>query len=210
MEVTMRRDQWMVFFRDHAPRKRIFSIADIRVLTGRRKGLEVELHRLVSSGLVTRVARGWYGNPYSPPSIEEIAMVLRSPSYISMEYALGHHGILSQIPFTITLVSTLPIYTFTTDRTTFEYHQISPALYMGYVTDDRGISIASPEKALLDLIHIRLGRGHTQESLASLTGDMHMDLLDLESLATLTPHFGPRTRDVVAIHFPDLLTPSTK
>lgn len=188
----MRTTQWLDFFRRYIEKK-VFSFADLEQMTGLPKDqLQVELSRLVARGVLRRLVREWYANPFTPPSVEEVAMVLRHPSYISLEYALAKEGILSQTAFTITLITTKLPYTFNLDGTTFEYHQIARRLFWGYRLDGRA-NIAWPEKALLDLIYIRhlKTRKLSAARLHSLLEDMYLEELDRERLWLFAAKFGP-------------------
>ncbi|MEW5936393.1 MAG: hypothetical protein AB1665_01050 [Candidatus Thermoplasmatota archaeon] len=183
--------EWVRLFRG-LPEKHIFSASDLSQLTGmRRDVLRVEMARLVKRGVVERLARGWYANPFHPPTAEETAMVLRRPAYISMEYALSFHSILSQTAYTVTVITTKNPYTYSRGKWTFEYHQISRRLFWGF--EERGaFNIASPGKALLDLIYIRAVRGRELDAdgMNSLLEDMHLDLLDKGALLAHARRFG--------------------
>mgnify|MGYP000589707041 CR=1 FL=1 len=188
----MRTTQWLDFFRRY-PKKKLFSLADLEQMTGLPKDrLQVELSRLVGRGVLRRLVRKWYANPFAPPSVEEVAMVLRHPSYISLEYALAKEGILSQTAFTVTLITTKLPYTFNLDGAAFEYHQIARRLFWGYRFDGRA-NVAWPEKALLDLIYIRhlKTRELSAARLHSLLQDMYLEELDRERLRSFTARFGP-------------------
>lgn len=190
----MKLPEWLHLFREH-PEKRLFSTSDILQLSGvKRDVLQVELARLVKKGTLERIARGWYVNPFHPPSPEETAMVLRRPSYLSMEYALSVDSILSQAARTLTLVTTKNPYTFSRGRGAFEYHQIARKLFWGF--EDRGtFQIACPEKALLDLIYIRAVRTKEfdDEAILSLLDDMYLDELDKARLMAQAKRFGGGT-----------------
>ncbi|TDA67764.1 MAG: hypothetical protein D9V47_09615 [Clostridia bacterium] len=192
--------QWMAFFRRHAAKK-LFSLSDLRQLTATGdRALQVELSRLTGRGLVTRLSKGWYANPFNPPSAEEVAMVLRFPSYLSMEYALFKHGVLSQTVFTLTAVTTGYPGSFTVQNTVVEYHRISKNLFWGYETCD-GVNLACPEKALLDLVYIRRSKGRfSWEDVFSLLDDMYIEDLDREKLTAYMQRFGrfsPRLEQVL-------------
>jgi len=193
----MKISRWLELFREH-PEKHLFSVSDLMQLTGQKKEvLRVELTRLVKSGTVRREAFGWYSNPFSLPTPEEMAMVLRHPSYISMEYALSLHSILSQTTFTITLVTTKGPYTYRRENGIFEYHQISRKLFWGFGRMGE-FFIAEPEKALLDLIYIRhvRKREFDMEGLKSLLDDIYLDEVNREKLKTYARRFGGRTLKV--------------
>lgn len=194
----MKVDEWLDLFRENRG-KRLFSLSDLVLLTGdRRSSLTVQLSRLVSSGIVERPARGWYANPFSPPSDEEVAMIIRRPSYLSMEYALSRHGVLSQRAEVLTLVTTRLPYTFRSGDTAFEYHQVKRSLFWGYRAEGE-VLVAEPEKALLDLVYVRHVRGREvgRRSLESLVDDMYLDEIDTGTLSRYAGSFGPSTRRVV-------------
>ncbi|MEA2053548.1 MAG: hypothetical protein U9O96_00285, partial [Candidatus Thermoplasmatota archaeon] len=130
---------------------------------------------------------------------EEIAMIIRYPSYLSMEYALSKQGILSQRVYTLTLVTTKLPYTYRKDRATYEYHQISHSLFWGYWREGT-VLVAEPEKALLDLIYIRCVKNGdlNVEEVNSLVNDMAIDEFDMERLCNYSKKFGSGTRKVLA------------
>jgi len=186
----MKVNEWMDFFRDHT-NKKVFSLNDLKVLTrDNTKTISVQLSRLSRSGLVKNPIKGWYTNPFNPPSSEELSMVLRAPSYLSMEYALSRHGILSQDVHTYTLVTTKIPHTFQNDYDIFEYHQIKRSLFWGY-RKEGNIQIAEPEKALLDLIYIRYSRKRNanENLLLSMIDDMYLDEIDRETLSDYSRRF---------------------
>src|SRR5665647_1551976 len=91
--------------RSVCPSSRILSTiryADVEKFTG---NANVFLTRALQNGLVERIARGVYVNAFlkNRPAIEEVACFLRTPSYISCEWALNHHGILLQSPVVCTV-----------------------------------------------------------------------------------------------------------
>ncbi len=180
--------------------KKAFSLSDLTLLTGeKRSSISVQLSRLVRSGLVSHPVRGWYLNPFRPPSNEELAMVLRNPSYLSMEYALSRHGVLSQSVFAYTLITTKLPYTFHTDGDVFEYHQVKRSLFRGYVREET-VLVAEPEKAIADLLYIRCARsGRMKEDLLrSLLDDMDLSEIDMGKLYEYSEEFGGRTNDIIS------------
>ncbi len=159
--------------------KKIFRTVDFATLLGRdMTSVRVELSRLTSRGMLSRASKGLYLNPYNPPTQDEMAMVLRSPAYISMESALARQGILSQSPFTLTLVTTGSTGTVDAMNTRFEYHHLQSAWFAGYRRRDTA-DMAEPEKALCDLVYLRYRR--TRE----LSEDRMRSLLDDIDLAEL-------------------------
>lgn len=156
--------------------KKIFRTVDFATLLGRNMpSVRVELSRLVARNMLTRACKGLYLNPYNPPTQEELAMVLRSPAYISMESALARQGILSQSPFTMTLVTTGSTGTVDAMDTRFEYHNLQPPWFIGYHRRDT-YDVADPEKALCDLVYLRYRKKSElgEERMRSLLDDMDL------------------------------------
>lgn len=194
----MKIDEWLNFFKKHN-QKTIFTLSDLSQLTGIKKSvLSVELNRLIKSNLIQRTSQDFYENPFNQPTIEEIAMVKRYPSYLSMEYALSKQGILSQRAYTLTLVTTkLPI-VYKTKDATFEYHQITRTLFWGYKKQGL-IQIAEPEKAILDLIYIRNFK--TKETsindIKSMIDDMAFDEIDKNKLIKYSKKYPKKVQEIL-------------
>lgn len=203
--MPMKVEEWLAFFQSY-PEKKLFTLADLVQLTGEDKAsLSVQLTRLIQGNVIQRAARQWYKNPFNPPSREEVAMALRPPAYLSLEYALSKHGILSQAAYVLTLATTRSPYTYQTAEATYEYHQIRRTLFWGY-TQENNVALAEPEKALLDLVYIRqvMTRELRQPALASLIEDMDLTALHENRLHQYAQRFPPQT--TTAIH---RLLPST-
>ncbi|MCL4386234.1 MAG: hypothetical protein M1326_07975 [Cyanobacteria bacterium] len=80
----------------------------------------------------------------------EIAKYLYSPSYISLEYALNIYGIIPDVPFSITMVTTKTSRSFNTPFGQFIYHKIKREAFFGF---DIATLIAEKEKALVDYLY---------------------------------------------------------
>jgi hypothetical protein len=91
--------------------------------------------------------------------LEYLSGVVRSPSYISLEYVLERAGLIPESPFAITCVTQKTPRVYTTSIGTFIYRQIRrPGLFVGYDTlAYRGLEVAtaSPGKALFDTLYLR-------------------------------------------------------
>lgn len=191
----MKVDEWLSFFKKHKEKK-IFSLSDLVQLTDEdRSSLSVQLTRLIKAGIIHRAAQVWYENPFSSPSVEEISMVIRYPSYLSMEYALSKHGVLSQAVHVLTLISIKLPYTYRTNRAVYEYHQIHKSLFWGYQKEG-SVLTAEPEKALLDLIYIRgVKTGELPIDRAkSLIEDIDISEINREKVYQYSKKFSPKTK----------------
>jgi len=109
--------------------------------------------KLVAEKLLLRLKKGVYFSIFNPPDSFEIANAIYTPSYISLESALNYYGILPQFPYSVTSVSPKKSKKLLIDEKEFEYVQISSKLYLDFRREGPAV-IASPEKALLDMIYI--------------------------------------------------------
>ena len=161
----------------------LFRHADVGKFTG---NANVFLTRAQAKGLVQRVMRGVYINLLREPApaIEEVACFLRTPSYISCEWALNRHGILLQSPVVCTVL-TLDTAVGASRNirfggVTIEFSRISSRLFNCFETKD-GFNLAVPEKALLDTIHLR--------KRIPFEDELELDNIDHEQLTTLARDF---------------------
>lgn len=154
--------------------KRVFTLKDIAIFTGESPAsVAMTLIRAKKNGLVERVGRLWF-SLIDPPTIEEIALALRSPSYISFESALYKRGILSQSPRGLLSVATLsrPAKV-KTPFGTIEFIHLSKKLFFGFDAD----LLAVAEKAFLDMAYIRMRRGISVESEVFYTEELDKNVL---------------------------------
>ena len=134
--------------------KSYFSLSDLKkIYPGKKKNLEVVLHRLVKQKRIERLSRGYYSLNLSSVDWEALACQILKPSYISLEYALHYWGIIDQIPARITSITTKKKREYRFKNNLFEYSRISPKLYFGYKIEGN-ILIAEKEKALLDELYL--------------------------------------------------------
>lgn len=120
-----------------------------------REALRLSLHRWAARGELVRVRRGVYAFPDRPIALPQMIQVLYPPAYISLESALNQHGMLPDVPFEMTLVTTRPTRAFETPWGRFRFHRVLPRLFGGF---DAASCLARPEKALLDWFYLRGAR----------------------------------------------------
>lgn len=109
--------------------------------------------RLEKYGILSRVAKGKYIFPENIKNDFEIANIIITPSYISLESALSFYGVLPQFPYVITSIT--PLKSSKTDYKgkEFEFNHISESLFWGFEKKD-GFLMASAEKALIDTLYL--------------------------------------------------------
>jgi predicted transcriptional regulator of viral defense system len=168
--------------------KPYWSVADLEKILGyrSRQTLLVVLHRLVREGVLTRMRRGIYRVSIHSVEGAHLANLLYTPSYLSFESALSRYGILSQIPYAMTLATTRRSKKMTLDGTAVEYRQLREDLFFGHRLE-KGLDIAEPEKALLDALYL-VKRGKLSLALEEL--DLSgLSLKKLDSYGSRFPRY---------------------
>lgn len=139
----------------------------------------VAMSRHVRQNVLDRVAPGLYLNPFAKPpawALERLATHLRPADhmYVSLESALHEHGLISQVPSRLTVMTSGRSYTYNTSLGTIEFvhTESKPARWRDRTTymPERCIHVASAKLALEDLR--RVGRNlDLVESDANLSED---------------------------------------
>lgn len=113
------------------------------------------LARLCDAKLMIHLSRGLWAFADVDPLILPQYLTAPFPSYISLQTALYYHGMISQIPRIIYAVSLARTRLYKAPIATFSIHHISPAFFFDFESRDNGaIKIATPEKALLDVLYL--------------------------------------------------------
>lgn len=118
-----------------------------------------KISNLERSGNLIRLKRGLYAvspdKTSQPLSLELIANHLYGPSYLSKEYALSYYGLIPERVYEVQSMTTKRSRQFVNELATFSYTE-TPANYFSIgirqISTDLTFLIASPEKALCDLI----------------------------------------------------------
>ena len=165
---------------------RILTPQALSLVSGLPEGaVRKALRRLELKGYVRRLGKRLYANTFFPPTLEEVAMVLGRPCYVSFESGLERHGLLSQMPLLLTCASTVESGSKETPFGEILFHRLKPSLFFGYTASD-GVLWAEPEKALLDFIYISLKTGGGLPSLDELAWE-RLDYARLEEWARRYP-----------------------
>lgn len=115
------------------------------------------LARLASAGHLINLRRGVWTIPGKTDRLA-LPQILTAPfpSYVSMQTALYYHGMVSQIPTIVYAATIGRTRRFPTPLGMVSAHHLQPAFFFGFeVVGDQGIQIATPEKALLDILYLR-------------------------------------------------------
>jgi len=118
------------------------------------------LRSLQEAGLVRRVRHGlWSLNPTLDPFAVAPYLTVPYPAYVSVWSALAWHGMIEQIPRTISVCSTVEPRRTPTSFGVYEIHHLVPELFDGFSGDPLSGYLASPEKALFDTVYLRAPQG---------------------------------------------------
>ena len=118
------------------------------------------LTRWQRQGRIVKLRQGFYAFQEvctQPNFALFLSNFMYKPSYISLHTALAFYGIIPEAVTQITAVSTLKTNDFKNSVAQFSYKKIKPDLFFGYEQKTFGnhtIKIATPEKAILDLLYL--------------------------------------------------------
>lgn len=114
------------------------------------------LERLAEADQVVRLKRGLWVFPdrVTPMHLPEY-FTAPLPSYVSLQSALFHHGIITQIPQQVYAVSLARTQTWDTPIAKVAIHHVAPSFFFDYeIIENGAIKMATPEKALLDTLYL--------------------------------------------------------
>ena len=121
------------------------------------------ISRMVKNGELIRLKNGFFVIAEkikdSPAPFEQIGNLLYGPSYVSLEWALSHYGMIPEGVYVVTSVTTSQSKNYSTPIGTFDYTYLSQSRYAIGIDQQENSAgrylIATPEKALADLIHFK-------------------------------------------------------
>jgi hypothetical protein len=136
----------------------VFCIRDIEKLFPK-----FDSRRLVEwqrKGYIQKLINKWYlfaDIPIDDRLRNRISNCLHRPSYISLESALSHYGLIPEAVYSVQNITTKKTIAYETIAGTFNYRNIKAQLFFGYEVDNSQtipLLIASPEKAILDYLYL--------------------------------------------------------
>jgi len=131
--------------------REFYDIFDIPPKTG-----SVFISRNLKSGLFLKLRNNYYMLKDSHSPLYSIANKLYQPSYVSLESALSYYGIIPEVVYAVTSVTTKPTREFTTPKSVFSYQRIKQNVFAGYspvTIEGSVVLLAEPEKALADYLY---------------------------------------------------------
>jgi hypothetical protein len=153
---------------------------------------KVLVHRAIAAAEIIRLKPGLFllvpefRKTHPHPFI--IAAWLHSPSHVSLESALAHHGLIPEAVYQVASVTSARSRTFDTPVGVFSFKRV-PAVnpragVQAHKIDGRSWAfIASPLRAIADLIYTRKDVSWEKDGLAFLTESMRIERDDLENMS---------------------------
>jgi predicted transcriptional regulator of viral defense system len=124
-----------------------------------------QLSRWTAAGKLYQLRRGLYAlaPPYQKtnPHPFLVANRLVRASYVSLQAALAHYNLIPEhVPVVTSVTAARPV-EYETPLGQYVFHHVKQSLFQGYhlmeVSDGQSAFVATPEKALLDLIYLQPG-----------------------------------------------------
>ncbi len=175
------------------------------------KLIRIQLSRWVKAGKIYQLRRGLYSiaPPYQKkqPHPFLVANHLQKASYISLQSALSFYGLIPEVVNITTSVSTGRPERLETPLGIFEFRHIKPELLFGYRMVELGEQsafVATPEKALLDLIYLQAGSdsaAYLKELRLQNTEKLDKDLLRKQSEKFNTPKLQNAVNGILQIMY---------
>jgi predicted transcriptional regulator of viral defense system len=146
----------------------------------------VALYRWVKAGYLTALKKGVYMHcrfyerhrqeaTFSPV----VSAILLPQSYLSLEYVLQQHGILTEVTYPVTAITIKNTRTITNSLGTFVYRHIQLNLYQGFqIAEAYGIPYAqaSLAKALFDYLYLHPLPGNIKPQHYNLAEELRLNL----------------------------------
>ncbi|MCL5987100.1 MAG: hypothetical protein M1371_11160 [Actinobacteria bacterium] len=145
-----------------------FSFADLTPIEKEKTYLKILFSRYEKSNKLFRLKKGFYttkeyvdqsqkNNTFSL-YLEFLANILYQPSYLSLDYILYQHNLLTEIPVNFTSITAKKTARFSNRFGNFFYHKVKKDLFCGFeIIKESGFTIlkATKAKALFDFIYLR-------------------------------------------------------
>jgi hypothetical protein len=148
----------------------LFHSSMLGVFPESREAIRVQLSRWVRAGRLIRIRRQWYliEKPWRAREVplSYIATQIIRPSYLSLEWALQHHGLIPDAVQNPTCVTTSRPQRVEALGRAFLYYHVRPELLRGFslvIEDGWPGPVAAAEKALFDKVYFHVQRRRFSE-----------------------------------------------
>ncbi len=146
----------------------------------------VMLHRWAKSGHILMLKKGVYmtarfyeRHRAEPQFAAAVSAILLPQSYLSLEYVLQQHNLLTEVTYPITCITPKNTRAITNPIGTFTYRNIQAGLYGGFsISEYFGIRYATATlgKALFDYLYLRPIPAHYRSKKINLAEELRLNL----------------------------------
>lgn len=148
------------------------------------------ISRMCKKGELIRLKNGFFviadKIQDAPVPYEQIANLLYGPSYLSYEWALSYYGMIPEGVYVVTSACAVESKSYSTPLGMFEYSVLSHQRYVIGITQQENRAgnflIATPEKALADLVHKKSKQLSSKDLLVDLVEARRIDEEVLKNL----------------------------
>lgn len=167
--------------------------------------------KLVKNGWLIRIKNGLYAvsdlssRGFLSLSFYAVAGLLVKDSYVSFESALQYHGLFDQMTEKIISVSLKKFKTRSINQTEYSFIKTKEKLFFGWqevIVDNHSVKIATPEKALLDMINFHKSKYAVDLVIEKIQN--HQDDLTFSRMIEYSKNFSEVTIKTIGFIF-DLL-----
>ena len=147
------------------------------------------LYRWVNAGHLIALKKGMYmhrrfyeQHRQDAAFAPAVSTILLPQSYLSLEYVLQQHGVLTEITYPVTAITIKNTRTIVNSLGTFVYRHIQPDLYSGFqIMEAYGVPFAqaSVAKALFDYLYLRPLPANLEPQRYNLAEDLRLNLEEL-------------------------------
>ena len=158
-----------------------FSLADLATIEKDKHYLKILFSRYAKAGKVIRLKKGFYVTKEYFDKMEKtgqvsfylefIAHILYQPSYLSLDYVLYEHNILTEIPRNFTLITKNKTTHLVNQFGNFFYHKIQDKLFDGFEVNKKNnltTAKATKAKSLFDFLYLRKNILNNKKAVAEL------------------------------------------
>ncbi len=170
-----------------------FTIEAVKLLLGDESvaagTIQTALYRWMKAGQIIQLKKGVYmtrrffeQHRADADFAPMVSAILIPQSYLSLEYILQRHAILTEMTYPVTAVTLKQTRVFENKLGTFTYRNIKAELYQGFIFSEyMGIPIAraTVSKALFDFLYLRPWKGSRRLAGYNLAEDLRLNLEDL-------------------------------
>jgi hypothetical protein len=175
-----------------------------------------QLSSWIDAGKIIQLRRGLYvlASPFqkTSPHPFQVANCFKQPSYVSYQSALAYYGLIPEGVYTTVSATTRRPGKWVTALGTFQYHHVLPNWFSDYISLDLGgqqsAFIASPEKALLDLVFLT-SQGDSPSFLDELRLQ-NLEGIDLSKMEVIVKRAGKPKLARFFVHFQQLVQQQAK